>query len=499
MKKTLLIVAVLVMTLTASAQQIYQADWESLKNYEAPEWYEDAKLGFWVHWGVYSVPAFMGEHASEWYGRHMYNPEGPGHYQHHVEKYGNPKEFGYKDLIPLWKAEKFDADEWAELCVLGGAKFFTMMGAHHDAFCLWDTKLSKWNSVDMGPKRDLVGELETAVRKQGLKFGVSNHTAWNHEFFDFNHKNGFDATNPDNQDLYGNPVWVGGKTEPSVRDIYRWLERTKELCDMYKPDLYYFDWGHYRNNWEPARREFGAHYYNKAIEWGNGTFGKPEVVLNYKNNYYADGSAVKDIERGGMKTIHNMVWQTDDCVYAGHTWGYSEGVAIKPTNQIIDQFMDIISKRGVLMLSFAPKADGSWPEDQQTMIRELGAWLKINGEAVYATRPWDILGEGPSVSEELPYGKTIDYTSKDIRFTRNKENTILYATTLDWPGSKLVIESFKNIDVKSLKSVSLVGSSKKLRWKKTAEGLEIRMPKDPGYGYAYPVKLEFKGELPVYQ
>ena len=339
----------------------------------------------------------------------------------------------------------------------------------------------------MGPKRDLVGEMEKAVRKRGLKFGVSNHTAFNVQFFQWNHLNGYDAKDPGNRDLYGTPIileegleqmrvkpeeqdenkgrrdWFArtrDKVRPSSRDVDRWLERTKELADLYQPDLYYFDWGHREPEFEPGCREFGSHYYNKAIEWGKGTFGSPEVVLNYKTRWFTKGSAVRDFERGGMDDIADMVWQTDDCVYDDHNWGYVPGVAIKPTNLIVDQLMDIISKRGVLMLSFAPKADGTFPEDQKVMMSELGAWLKQCGEAVYATRPYEVYGEvGDQWYAKNDIGrKTMKATAEDVRFTRNKENTVLYASLLEWPGDQVVLETFKGVDLSGIKSCLLYTS-----------------------------------------
>lgn len=510
--------------------QEYEPTWESLKNYEAPEWYEDAKLGFWVHWGVYSVPAFMGDHAGEWYGRWMYSKKGQSTrydqglatHEHHVKTYGDPSKFGYKDFIPMFKAENFDADEWADLCVRGGAKFFTMMGAHHDCFCLWHTKLTKWNSVNMGPRRDLVGEVEKAVRKRGLKFGVSNHTAWNYCFFQWNHINGYDAKDPVYEDLYGNPIipdgldkltvrpeeqegkgrwkWFGRTrylVKPSQRDLDRWLARTKELTDLYQPDLHYFDWGHKAPEFEPGKLDFGAHYYNKAVEWGKGTFGAPGVVLNHKNAYKA-GTAVRDFERGGMDKIADQVWQTDDCVYDDHNWGYVPGVAIKPTNTIVDQFMDIISKRGVLMLSFAPKADGTFPPDQRQMMYELGAWLKICGEAVYATRPYEVFGEvGDEWGKRSEAGyKTYVATTDDIRFTCNKANTVLYATLLKWPGKKAVIKTLAKADLKNVKSVTLLGAVQELTWMQTERGMEIELPEKPDYDMAFPLRIECAGSVP---
>ncbi|VGO18863.1 hypothetical protein SCARR_00916 [Pontiella sulfatireligans] len=506
----------------------YEPTWESLGNYEAPEWYEDAKLGFWVHWGVYSVPAFKGDHAAEWYGRRMYQKDGQSQFnrayaqhRHHLDKYGDPAEFGYKDFIPMFKAENFDADLWADLCIRGGAKFFTMMGVHHDSFCLWDTKLSKWNSVNMGPKRDLVNEMAKAVRKRGLKFGVSNHSAWNYMFFQWNHINQYDAKNPANQDLYGNPVYPKelaearfreGETRgewferarntvtPSQRDLDRWLARTKELADMYQPDLYYFDWGMNPPAFESRRKEFAAHYYNNAIRFGQGAFGSPNVVLNYKNgSTFKPGSAVRDFERGGMDQIAGMAWQTDDCVYDDHNWGYVPDTPIKPTNQIVDQLMDIISKRGVLMLSFAPKPDGTFPEEQKTMMYELGDWLEACGEAVYSTRPYVVHGVvGEQWGKRNEHGvKLYESTIEDVRFTRNKANSVLYATMLKWPGEKLVLETFKGVDLSGVKFVSLLGTDGELLWEQTEAGLEIQLTKEPSYGMAYPIRIEFETRIPA--
>ena len=374
----------------------------------------------------------------------------------------------------------------------------------------------------MGPKRDLVGEMAEAIRRKGLKFGVSNHSAWNHMFFQWNHINRYDAVNKENEDLYGNPViqpsadtmrmWPGesrnsweersrGAVQPSERDLDRWIARTKELADMYVPDLYYFDWGMNPPVFESRRKEFGAHYYNLAIESGLGSYGSPNVVLNYKNRKtFPPGSAVLDFERGGNDDIAEMVWQTDDCVYDDHNWGYVPGTPIKPTNTIVDQLMDIISKRGVLMLSFAPKPDGTFPEEQKVMMRELGAWLSVCGEAVYATRPYTIFGERPKGEQarDAHGRKKHEGTPEDIRFTRNKQNTVLYATVLDWPGEKLLIKSLSSKDLSSIKSVRLIGAKGKLRWKQTEAGLEVRMPSKPAYDYAYPVRIEFEGEIPAH-
>ena len=522
--KNLLAISVACATLPAAAQQ-YQPEWKSLQNYQAPEWYEDAKLGFWSIYGIYTIPAFMGDHAAEWYGRRMYQKNGQSEknkgfaqHQHHLENYGDPAKFGYKDFIPMFKAEKFNADEWADLTVRGGAKFFTMMGIFHDNFALWDSKLTKWNSVNMGPKRDLVGEMAMAVRANGLKFGVSNHSGWNFQFYQWNHINGYDAKVPDTKDLYGAPNITtnmskvqyksgDGKFEwrkygrnpvrPSEYDLKMWLAKSKELADLYQPDLYYFDWGFREPEFEPNRRAFAAHYYNQAINWGKGSFGDPQVVINYKNNHFAEGSAVRDYERGLHLEIADQVWQTDDSVYAGHNWSYVPNTPIKSANHIIDKLMDIISKRGVLMLAFGPKADGTFPEDQKQVIYQLGDWLKICGEAVYATRPYEIFGEvGKHWYDKDKEGhKLFIATKEDVRYTRNKANDTLYITMLKW-NDKIILKSLKGLDLSNLQSATLLGTNKKLQLKMTTKGLEIALPIKPKYDNAYPIKLKFNGKLP---
>lgn len=481
---------------TKTTEEKFQPTYESLQQYQVPEWYEDAKIGYWVHWGVYSVPAFVGDHAAEWYGRWMYSNEVNGEkrglatHNHHVATYGDPAVFGYKDFIPMFKAEKFDANQWADLFVKGGAKWFCMMGVHHDGFCMWDSKVDSFNAMKMGPHKDLVGEIAKAVRAKGLKFGVSNHSGWNSGFFQYNFLNHGDAMDTAYQDLYGNPIIKDNKVSPSERDLNRWLARTKELSDTYKPDLYYFDWDINSPAFESRRIDFAAHYYNKAIENGQGN---PGVVLNYKTKAFMPGAAVLDHERGKEASISPRVWQTDDCVYAGNNWGYAKDYPVKSPKTIIHELVDIISKNGVLMLSFAPKPDGTFPEDQQQLMLSIGSWLKINGEAIYNTRPWIKYGENAN--------KT-DTSSVDIRFTRNKAKTILYAILLDWHKDEITIKSLSSdfIGSKEIKSITLIGSKEKLKWSQDQTGLMIKMPATkPNYDYAFPIKIVFKEEIPEFK
>ncbi len=480
---------------------------ESLIQYEVPEWYEDAKLGYWVTWGVYSVPAFAGDHAAEWYGRWMYavddglgKEKGPGYEKrglktaaYHRSTYGDPSEFGYKDLIPLFKAEHFDADEWADLFKEGGARFFTMMAMHHDNYCMWNTENTPYNSVETGPGRDFVLEMGQAIRARGMHFGVSNHSAWNGHFFEFNHMNGFDAREKNTHALYG----TGSVDSLAIK---KWWETSIELAEKYKPDLYYFDWG-----WnippfgEQHRMDFCSHYYNKALEWNQSSFPGPGVVVNYKGRERLPvGAAVLDLERGGMKGIEKKLWQNDTSLGL-KSWSYAPDEVYRSPNQVVDMLMDIISKNGVLMLNIGPKADGTIPDVAKKTILEIGNWLSINGEAVYATRPWEVFGEGPTLPDESMHGDQVEYGAKDIRFTRSKENQALYVTFLGWPGEEAVVQTLKtqSISLDELGAITMFGCDKVLEWTQDEDGLHVKFPKESNPdSFAYALKLNFKKQIP---
>ena len=404
--KTILVVSVVVTTgLPCQAKdqtlKYYLADWESLQNYQVPEWYQDAKFGIWPIWGPYSVPAYRGTHAAEWYPRWMYLVEDPANpfnaydrqgaaiARHHIKKYGGPAKFGYHDFIPMFKAKKWDPDQWADFAVDCGAKFFTVLSEFHDGFAMYDSSYTQWDSADMGPKRDITGELAEAVRKRGLKFGVSNHFAHNRPFYNYFFNNGFDkihfTNNPELAGLYSN----GNRDAEYIK---RWWDRTTELAKKYNPDLYYFDWDWNGSFWDNERPEFCAFFYNHAIRTGKGTFGSPEVVINYKNsNTIANGCAVLDLERGSMSTAQEFIWQTDTSV-SDHSWGYSTTDEYKSGKDLITLLTDIVSKNGILMLAFGPRADGTIPKEYQKPMLELGQWLNANGRAIYSTRPWKVAG-----------------------------------------------------------------------------------------------------------
>ena len=271
-----------------------------LENYKVPDWFRDAKFGIFIHWGVYSVPAF----GSEWYPRNMYRKDSK-EYKHHIEKYGAQDTFGYKDFIPMFKAEKFNADKWVELFKKAGAKYVVPVAEHHDGFAMYNTALSRWNAVNMGPHRDVVGELAEAVKKQGLIFGVSSHRIEHWWFMNGGRAFNSDVNDSAYADFYGpareeNPFDSSKKPPVSTEYMNDWLMRDIELVDKYHPQLFWFDWWIEQPAMEPYRKSFAAYYYNKGIEWNKG------VVINYKNKSYPGNTAVLDMERGKLAGIRNL-------------------------------------------------------------------------------------------------------------------------------------------------------------------------------------------------
>jgi alpha-L-fucosidase len=452
----------------------YEATWESLQQYTTPQWFEEAKLGIFIHYGVISVPG-----KGCWYGNKMYQFNEPT-FKHHLKTYGPQHEFGYKDFIPMFKAEKFDAHAWIDLCKRAGAKYVVPVADFHDAFAMYDSDLTEYTAVKMGPKRDIIGELKTATAGTDIKFGVSSHLAFNWEFFP--HERTTDTGDPANAAIYGVPH------DQLVPPEWpkQWLKRTKELIDKTQPDKLWFDFGIERPEFEPYRREIAAYYYNKAEEWGK------EVVLTYKNEDFVEGTAVLDIERGRLTEIQPLVWQTDTSV-GKLDWSYNADEQIKDTRDLINEFEDIVSNNGVLLLNIGPHPDGTVPQDQVDILLAIGQWLKTNGEAIYGTRPWVISGEGPTVMvaghmlEHENFGKR--YTGEDIRFTTKGD--AFYAIFLDWPGAgTATIKSLKgNCFVgRSIADVELLGHGM-IDWKQDAYGLHVEMPEAKPCEHSYAVKV----------
>jgi alpha-L-fucosidase len=479
-------------TSTNQGTSVYQPDSQSIaKSYVIPNWFRDGKFGIFIHWGVYSVPAY----GSEWYARNMYDAKGKV-YAYHTKTYGPVNKFGYKDFIPKFKGEKFNANEWAAVFKSSGATYVVPVAEHHDGFSMYNSSVNPWNAAKMGPKKDIIGELKTAITKQGLHFGLSSHRAENAWFYNYGMK-----TPSDVQDstltLYGEKLEEPegepmspqyGRHEgsnPHSRDL--WLKHTYELIDKYQPELMWFDWTVGKYPFQPTFYKYLAYYYNNAIDW------KKEVVVNTKTGY-SDDIQVFDIERGKSERIRKQPWQTDSSI-GKKSWSYCVDEENKTPDHIIDDLIDIVSKNGNLLLNIGPKADGTITPEQKYVLQEIGKWLKINGEAIYATRPWAKSGEG-SAKGTVGYmtdGTATKYTASDIRFTTKNSN--LYALSLAWSDKDILIHSLAKDKTKNLviKSVSMLGSKEVIKWKQTPQGLVVKFPKKRPSDYAHALKIELSG------
>ncbi len=461
------------------AQGPFRDSWDSLQNYKVPEWYMDGKFGIFIHWGVYSVPAF----DSEWYPRNMYIQGSPV-FKHHVATYGPQSKFGYKDLIPLFKAEKFDPDRWAELFRKAGAKYVVPVAEHHDGFPMYDCSVTEWSAAKMGPKRDVVGELAAAVRRQGLHFGASSHRAEHWWFFNRGLTFDSDVRDPRYAGLYG-PA-KPDKTEPDKAYLDDWLARMSEIVEKHQPEIIWFDWWIEQPVFQPYLQEFAAYYYNRGAQWKRG------VVINYKNKSFPERAAVLDIERGKLDTIRPLFWQTDTSV-SEKSWGYIENDKFRSPGSLVDELVDIVSKNGCLLLNVGPKSDGTIPEEVQKTLLEIGRWLAVNSEAIYGTRPWKVYGEGPTKVMGGSFKDTTGepFTGEDIRFTTKGDT--LYAIALTWPeNGKLTIKSLASgslLTKREIKTVQLLGSPAKLKWRRTSGGLTIELPAQKPGDYAFAFKI----------
>jgi alpha-L-fucosidase len=442
----------------------FEPHWESLKQYTVPAWYEDAKFGIFIHWGVYAVPAF----GNEWYPRNMYLPDQP-EFAHHVATYGPHNQFGYKDFIPRFTAEHFNADEWVELFQRAGAKYVVPVAEHHDGFAMYDSSFSRWCAAKMGPKRDIIGELAAATRKRGLVFGVSSHRAEHWWFMNGGRAYDSDVNDPRFEDFYG-PAQPK-ETQPSDEYLQDWLARTNEIVDKYQPQVVWFDWWIEEPAFAPYLQQFAARYYNKGIEWDKG------VAINYKHKAFADGTAVYDIERGQLSGINPLFWQTDTAV-AKNSWGYVANQDYKRAGDIIGDLIDIVSKNGVLLLNIGPRPDGTIPEPEQAMLLEIGEWLRTNGAAIYGTRPWKVFGEGPTEVIEGSFNDTkrSTFTAQDFRFTQ--KGNALYAISLAKPAGDTAIRSLgmaAGLNDKPIERVNVLGSDAPLAWQVDDDALVISL------------------------
>lgn len=484
-----------------TAAEPFEPTWQSLERYECPEWFRDAKFGIYSHWGPYS--AAHADRNTDWYSRNMYVPGHPNH-QFHLKTFGPVSQFGYKDLIPRFTAERFDPDQWVDLYVEAGARFAGPVAEHADGFAMWDSQVTSWNAKLMGPKRDIVQEMRQAVRRRGLKFMTSLHHQWKWGWYPtWNAET--DTSKAEYAGLYGPKVPPGawgtqqpdGRLDvmkpdprPSVEFAADWLARAKEVVAMYEPDLLWFD-NRMQILSESTRMEMASFFYNEAQKQGR------EVVLTYKEPDLKKGTATIDLERSRMPDIYPDPWLTDTSV-SSSSWAYAEGIEYYSTDRLIDDLVDIVSKNGCLLLNIAPHPDGTIPAEQQRRLREIGRWLKINGEAIYGTRPWKVFGEGPTrtLQGHLADLRFDGFGAEDVRFTRSKDRRMLYAIALGWPtgGRELVIRSVKaeNLGDLSIRRADMLGCDEAIEWDQGDDGLKVTFPPTKPCEHAFVLRLELE-------
>ncbi|HVX56553.1 MAG TPA: alpha-L-fucosidase, partial [Candidatus Saccharimonadales bacterium] len=489
----------------------YAPTWDSLQQYEAPEWYRDAKFGIWAHWSPQCVPE-----AGDWYARNMYIDD-QHQYKYHVEHYGPPSKFGYKDLCAQWTLLNWQPEELIERYKKAGAKFFIALANHHDGFDCWDSKHQPWNAQKMGPHRDVVGTWAKAARDRGLRLGVTVHQARNWWWFQPSHgadKQGALAGVPydgeltlgqgknawwegaDPQRLYGPKHPDNALPDPSyVKNFY---DRTRDLIDQHDPDLLYFDNALFPLGW--GGMNIAAYYYNHAIQ----KRGHLDVVANVKNvPEKLVKAVVADYERGLTSGIMPYAWQSETCI---GQWHYNRHLYDKPgefggylpPKDVLHWMVDTVSKNGTFVLNIPGKPDGTIDAKEIAVLDKITAWMEVNGEAIYATRPWKVYGEGPNqVTAGSFKGESIAALgAKDVRFTRSKDSRTVYAITLGLPEGEFTIESLGLSGAHSpgkIGKVEVLGSKQQPQWKQTDRGLAVTLPRDiagiPAVGIALKLSL----------
>lgn len=488
----------------------FKPTWDSLLQYDAPEWYQDAKFGIWAHWSPQCVPE-----AGDWYARNMYLQD-QRQYKYQLEHYGPPSQFGYKDLCAQWTLLNWDPDELIARYKKAGARIFISLANHHDGFDAWDSKHQPWNSAALGPHRDVVGNWAAAARRQGLRFGVTVHQARNWWWFQPSH--GADTTGPlagvpydgdltagegmdewwqgfDPQRLYG--VKHPFDALPDVSYVKNFYDRTRDLIDQHNPDLLYFDNSLLPLGW--GGMNIGAYFYNHSLRTNSG---RMEAVLNIKEvPEHLVKSVVADFERGLTSDIQKYPWQSETCI---GDWHYNRELYEKPGDfggylpprDAIHWMIDTVSKNGTFILNIPGKPDGTIDSKEIAVLDGITAWMQVNGEAIYETRPWKVYGEGPnSVKAGSFQGNSISKLGeKDIRFTRNKANNVVYAIVLGWPAEPIVAQSLglsASTQPGKIARVELIGTGERLNWKQTGEGLRVELPRQyrPAVDYAAALKV----------
>src|SRR5579871_117992 len=480
----------------------FNATQDSLGRYRVPEWFRDAKLGLWAHWGPQSAPE-----QGDWYARNMYL-EGSPIYQWHLQHFGHPSKLGYKDIIPTFKAEQWQPDLLMDLYVKAGAKYFVSMGVHHDNFDLWNSRYQpRWNAVAAGPRKDIVGIWREAARKRGLKFGVSEHLSNSFDWFASAHRSdkmgpyagvSYDGTDPAYADLYhsyrGMPADFAQTAMPMGRvatDFWKleYFNRIKDLITQHEPDLLYTDGP---IPFEEYGRSLVAHLYNLSAQRHRG---RVEAIYTSKRREdCAEGACALDLERGIVDRIWPEPWQTDTCI---GNWHYKRNITYKSPKIVVDMLVDIVSRNGNLLLNFPLPGSGALDERELAVLSSLTDWMAVNGEGIYATRRWRVYGEGPSVMPpperqgQLGFneGRRKDLTPEDVRFT--VKGRTLYAFVMGWPQGPARIKALaaKRAQPVKVRNVEMLGHKGKLKWVQGETGLTVDMPPEKPCDHAVALKI----------
>ncbi len=472
----------------------FQGTRESLKAFRTPDWFRDAKFGIWAHWGPQSAAE-----AGDWYARNMYI-EGNAQYKYHLAHYGHPSKVGYKDVVPTFKAERWDPEHLMDLYVKAGAKYFVSMGVHHDNFDMWNSRYQlRWNAAAAGPKKDIVGIWKQAARKRGLRFGVSEHLSNSFAWMATSHlhdKTGefagvpYDGTDEKYSDLYHDyslvPPDFAEKAKAMDRaPVDRWKQqyfnRIRDLIDQHQPDLLYTDGA---IPYEEYGLSLVAHTYNTSAKMHGG---KVEAIYNSKQREdCAEGTCVLDLERGVVNKIWPDPWQTDTCI---GNWHYKKGVTYKTPKRIVDMLVDIVSRNGNLLLNFPLPGSGELDTDELRILEAITGWMRVNGEGIFGTRPWKVNGEGPSMAAAETGGafnesKRKDLTASEIRFTSKGPH--IYAFVMGWPAGDTVIASLNGAKIHT---VELLGHHGRVKWSQSEAGLKVTMPVEKPCDHAVALKI----------
>jgi alpha-L-fucosidase len=469
---------------------------ESLAAYNVPGWFRDAKFGIWAHWGPQSAAEY-----GDWYARNIYI-QGNRQYEHHVKTYGHPSKFGFKDIIQTWKADKFDADYLLSIYKRAGAKYFMSMGVHHDNFDLWDSKHTRWNSVRLGPRKDIVSLFRKAAIRHGLRFGVSEHLAMSYKWFSVSHgsdKQGplagvpYDGADPryadlyhDIKEVYVNLEWNLNNTSEAFKR--HWYLRIRDLVDKYQPDILFTDgeipFGEFGLNQTANLYNLSAHRHGGRVE---------AVQLSKRREDCAVGTCVMDVERGVIDNIHPAPWQSHTCV---GNWHYQKGITYKTPKVVIDMLVDVVSRNGNLLLNFPLPNSGMLDAEELKILDAIKEWTATNGEAIFGTRPWKIYGVGPSttpVSSDAKFNesKRRELTAEDLRFTRKGQT--LYAFFMGRPvsGEVMVAPLARNSThaAGEIRSVELLGYDGRLQWSRDETGLKVRLPVEYKGAHAFALRV----------